>query len=34
MGIDGSDFVPSEGRLQEPLEVTGKGDSMCELLEP
>ncbi len=31
---DGSDFVTSEGGLQEPLEVIGKGDCILELLEP
>ncbi len=34
MGVDGSDFVPGEGGLQELLEVTGKGDGVHEFLEP
>ncbi len=34
MGVDVSDFVTCEGGLQEPLEISGKGDGVHELLEP
>ncbi len=30
LGLDGSDFVPCEGRLQEPHKVAGKVDNMHE----
>ncbi len=34
MGVDGSNFNTGEWGLQEPLKVAGKGDGVCELLEP